>query len=319
MREGNRRPGDRLSRRDALRLLGVAGLAASCGASGVANDRPSSEGAMTTRRIPASGEALPVVGLGTWQTFDVGPTAAERAPLAEVLRAFAAAGARVVDSSPMYGEAEGVVGDLARDLGVGGSLFFATKVWTPGREAGVAQMERSMRRFGVERVDLMQVHNLVDVETHLETLAAWKAAGRVRYVGVTHYLESAFGQLERLVASRPLDFVQLNFSIGDRAAERRLLPAAAERGVAVLVNQPFGSGSLFERVRGRALPEWAADLGCASWAQYFLKFIVGHPAVTCAIPATSKARHLVDNLGAGRGALPDERMRRRMAEHFDAL
>lgn len=285
----------------------------------MASDVPTTPSPLIRRRIPATGEELPVVGLGTWQTFDAGATLAERAPLADVLKLFATAGARVVDSSPMYGRAEGVVGDLARELGVRDALFVATKVWTSGRDAGIAQMRRSFERLGVERMDLMQVHNLVDVEAHLETLAEWKRDGRVRYVGITHYLESAFAEIERLIASHRLDFAQFNYSIVDRDAERRLLPAAAARGVAVIVNQPFASGALFDRVRGKALPAWAAEIGCATWAQFFLKFILGHPAVTCVIPATAKSRHIEDNLGAGRGALPDEAMRRRMAATFDAI
>jgi aryl-alcohol dehydrogenase-like predicted oxidoreductase len=308
-----------LTRRDALRLLAGAGFAASCGAAGVASDVPTMQSPLIRRRIAATGEELPVIGLGTWQTFDAGSTQTERAPLADVLKLFAGSGARVVDSSPMYGRAETVVGDLARELGVRDSLFVATKVWTSGRDAGIAQMRRSFERLGVERMDLMQVHNLVDVETHLETLAEWKRDGRVRYVGITHYVESAFAEIERLMASHRLDFAQFNYSIVDRDAERRLLPAAAARGVAVIVNQPFASGALFDRVRGKAVPAWAAEIGCATWAQFFLKFILGHPAVTCVIPATAKARHLEDNLGAGRGALPDEAMRRRMAAYFDAI
>jgi aryl-alcohol dehydrogenase-like predicted oxidoreductase len=280
----------------------------------MASDRP-----LVERKVPSTGERLPVVGLGTWQTFDVGGSAAERAPLSDVLQRFAARGARVVDSSPMYGRAEAVVGDLAAARGIRRSLFLATKVWTSGREAGVMQMERSLELLGAERIDLMQVHNLVDVATHLETIAAWKADGRVRYAGVTHYVASAFPELERLLLTRPLDFVQFNYSIGDREAEQRLLSVAADRGVAVLVNRPFGSGGLFDRVRGKELPEWASEAGVASWAQFFLKYVLGHPAVTCAIPATSSAKHLDDNLDAGSAPLPDEATRRRMAAYFDAL
>ena len=318
MNASSRASSGRVSRREILRLLAGAGILASCGASEPASGTASNE-PLLSRKIPSTSEALPVVGLGTWQTFDAGDSAAERAPLGEVLATFAASGARLVDSSPMYGRAEGVVGDLAGELGIRRSLFFATKVWTSGRDRGVAQMERSMQRFGVDRLDLMQVHNLVDVGTHLDTLQSWKAEGRVRYVGVTHYLASAFPEIEGLLASRRLDFVQFNYSIADRAAEARLLPAAAERRAAVIVNQPFGGGDLFDRVRGKALPAWAAELGCATWAQFFLKFILGHPAVTCVIPATSKVKHLEDNLGAGRGPLPDEAARRRMAAFFDAI
>ena len=257
--------------------------------------------------------------MGTWQTFDVGASPAERAPLREVLSRFVALGGRVVDSSPMYGEAEAVVGDLAAELGLHPSLFVATKVWTQGREAGAAQMERSRQRLRVARLDLLQVHNLVDWQTHLRTLRDWKAAGRVRYVGVTHYTASAYGELERIMRSEPLDFVQLNYSLGEREAENRLLPLASERGIAVLVNRPYAEGALFRRVKGRALPPWAAELDCQSWGQFFLKWILAHPAVTCVIPATSKPEHLTDNMGAGTGVLPDPAARARMAAHFAAL
>ena len=264
------------------------------------------------RLIPSSGEKIPAVGLGTWRTFDVGASATERAPLTDVLRRFAELGGRVVDSSPMYGAAESVVGDLATDLAITDKLFLATKVWTSGRDAGVTQMEQSLRRLRTQRLDLMQIHNLLDWRTHLATLRAWKEAGRIRYLGVTHYTSSAYDELERVLRSEPLDFVQVNYSLGEREAERRILPVARERGVAVLVNRPFSEGGLFQRVRGRALPDWAAELDCASWAQFFLKWILAHPAVTCAIPGTSRPEHLVDNMAAGRGRLPDAATRERM-------
>lgn len=275
--------------------------------------------AIARRAIPRGDETIPVIGLGTWQTFDVGSAESARAPLREVLAQFVAHGGAVVDSSPMYGRAEAVVGDLAVALGVQPQLFHATKVWTSGQRAGVRQMEESMRRMRVARMDLMQIHNLLDLAAHTETLLEWKRAGRVRYIGITHYHSGAHAELERLVQTRTYDFVQVNYSLGEREAERRLLPAAQEAGVAVLVNRPFGSGGLFRRVRGEPLPQWAAAIGCASWAQIFLKWIVGHPAVTCAIPATSNPRHLVDNMGAGLGPQPDAAMRRRIAETFDRL
>ena len=210
---------------------------------------------MLARPIPHSGESLPVVGLGTWQTFDAATDAA-RAPHREVLAEFSRLGGRVIDSSPMYGRAESVVGDLAAELGIQKQLFIATKVWTSGRDAGIRQMEESFRRLRVSRIDLMQVHNLVDWQTHLQTLRAWKAQGRIRYIGVTHYTESAYGELERVVQKEELDFVQLNYSIAERAAERRMLPLAAERGLAVLANRPLAEGGLFKKVRGRPLPPW---------------------------------------------------------------
>lgn len=265
------------------------------------------------RPIPSSGEALPVIGLGTWQTFDVGPSPAQRAPLAEVLRGFLELGGRLVDSSPMYGRSEEVVGELTASLGARERLFVATKVWTEGARAGIAQMEDSMRKLRADPVDLMQVHNLVDVDTHLDTLRDWKQAGRVRYVGVTHYTAGAHQAVARLIAMRPVDFVQINYSVGEREAERRLLPLARERRVAVIVNRPFGGGALLGRLRGRPLPAWAAEIGCTSWAQLLLKFVIAHPAVTCAIPATSRVAHLRDNMAAGRGRLPDEGLRARIA------
>ena len=293
-----------LTRRMALRLLAAAAAAAPVR---VARAEP-----LLARRIPSSGEMLPALGLGTWRTFDVGAGAAERAPLKEVLGAFVALGGRVVDSSPMYGAAESVVGDLASELGVAETLFLATKVWTSGREPGVTQMEQSFRRLRARRLDLMQIHNLLDWRTQLRTLRDWKAAGRLRYIGVTHYTAGAYDELERVLRAEPLDFVQVNYSIGEREAERRILPLARDRGVAVLVNRPFAEGGLFQRVRGQALPPWAADLGAESWAQLFLKWILAHPAVTCAIPATSRREHLQDNMKAGTGALPDAATRERL-------
>ena len=295
----------RLTRRAALRLMAAAAAA-----------RPASAGAaspMLQRPIPSSGEAIPAIGLGTWRTFDVGGSPAERAPLEEVLQRFVALGGQVVDSSPMYGAAESVLGDLGAALAVTDRLFLATKVWTSGREAGIAQMEQSFQRLRVRRLDLMQVHNLLDWRTHLRALRAWKQAGRIRYLGVTHYTASAYDELERVLRSEPLDFVQVNYSLGEREAERRILPLARERGIAVLVNRPFSEGGLFRRVRGQALPAWAAEVGCTSWAQIFLKWILAHPAVTCVIPATSRPQHVLDNMAAGTGALPDAATRDRMA------
>jgi diketogulonate reductase-like aldo/keto reductase len=297
-----------VTRRTVLRLMAAAAAGAGEGSSG-AGAAP----AILLRPIPSTGETIPAVGLGTWQTFDVGASAAARAPLREVLARFVALGGRVIDSSPMYGAAEAVVGDLASALGVVDSLFVATKVWTSGREAGIAQMEQSLRHLRRKRLDLMQVHNLVDWRTHLATLRAWKQSGRVRYLGVTHYTASGYDELERVLRSEPLDFVQINYSLGEREAERRILPLARDRGVAVLVNRPFSAGGLFRGVRGQALPSWARDAGCESWAQVFLKWILAHPAVTCVIPATSNPEHVLDNMKAGVGALPDAATRERMA------
>lgn len=274
---------------------------------------------MLKRPIPRSGELLPAVGLGTWQTFDVGPHDPARAELREVLRLLAALGGKVVDSSPMYGEAERVVGDLGAELGLRDRLFLATKVWTSGREAGIRQMEASLRLMRTTYVDLMQVHNLLDLDTHLRTLREWRAAGKIRYLGITHYHAGAYAELERLVKTGEYDFVQFNYSMDEREAEARLLPLCADSGTAVLVNRPFSQAGLFGKVRGRPLPPWAAEFDCASWAQFFLKYILSHPAVTCAIPGTRRVAHLEDNLQAGRGRLPDAALRRRMVEYIGRL
>ena len=275
--------------------------------------------AMAARPIPASGEMLPVVGLGTYQSFDVGSGAAERDPVKQVLRLFAQQGGKLVDSSPMYGPSESVVGDLAAELGISARLFMATKVWTSGREAGIRQMEESLRRMKVSRMDLLQIHNLLDWKTHLGTLQQWKAAGRIRYIGITHYHSGAYAELERLMKTKDFDFVQFNYSIAEREAEDRILPLAHELGIAVIVNRPFAQASLFSRVKGKDVPAWAAEFDCRSWAQFFLKYILAHPAVTCVIPATGKPQHLVDNMMAGVGCFPDAAMRQRMVKFMDKL
>ena len=311
----------RLSRREAARLLaqGAAGLILT--GSALAAEEKQSAGKLTLlqRAIPSSGEKLPVVGLGTWQVFDVGPGAAEREPLERVLALFVKLGGRVVDSSPMYGRAEQVLGDIAKKLDLHRSPFLATKVWTTGKEAGIASMERSLAKLQTRKIDLMQIHNLIDARTHLATLREWKEQGRARYLGITHYSSSAYGEVANLLRSEKLDFLQINYSLQEREAEKEILPLAQERGVAVLVNRPFGGGNLFARVREKPLPEWAREFDCQSWAQFLLKWIIAHPAVTCAIPATSKARHLEDNMQGGVGKLPDAKLRRRMVELVSAL
>ena len=276
-------------------------------------------GGLIERAIPSTGERLPAIGLGTWQTFDVGPDAAARRALKEVLVAFAKAGGRVVDSSPMYGSSESVTGDLVSELDLAPNLFFATKVWTSGREEGLRQMETSFRRLRVQRMDLMQVHNLVDTAVHTKTLQDWKARGRIRYLGITHYTSSAYAEVERWLRTGNYDFLQINYSLGERESAERLLPLAQEKKVAVIANRPFGEGARFSRVRGKALPEWAREIGAATWAQFFLKWIISHPAITCAIPGTGKPGHMLDNLAAGTGALPDAAMRAKMSAYFDAL
>lgn len=300
------------SRRAFVKMLAASGLTLGCRAAHAV-----SEPALITRTIPSTGERLPIVGLGTWQTFDVESDAL--GPIREVFTRFLERGGRVVDTSPMYGRAEAVIGALSGGCPDDRRAFLATKVWTTGAEAGVAQMNTSFELLRTKRIDLMQVHNLVDVDTHLPTLREWKASGRLRYIGVTHYQTGAFDRLKAAIKEPGVDFVQLNYSIGDREAEMELLPMAADLGVAVIVNQPLGGGTLFSRVRSLPLPGWAVECGCRSWAQVFLKYILGHPAVTCAIPATSKVRHLDENLDAGAGELPDSAMRRRMADEFDRL
>lgn len=304
-----------MSRRDALRLLGggAAGLFAPPGLGG-------NEGggrALLTRPIPRTGEALPAVGLGTWETFDVGPGAADRKPVAEVLSRFAARGGRLVDSSPMYGRAESVLGTLAAEAKLLPSLFVATKVWTRGRGSGLEQMERSLRLLG--KVDLMQVHNLLDLDVQLASIRDLRAAGRVRYLGVTHYTASSHGELAGVLRKERPDFLQVNYSAAEPEAGASLLPLASDLGVAVIANRPFGGGEALRRALKTPLPAWAGEARCASWAQVFLKWILADPAVTCAIPATSKVAHLEDNMGAASLPLPDAAWRRRAREAIAAL
>ena len=306
---------DGITRRQAAKLIGgtTAGLLLPIAASRSFGADEST--AMLTRTIPSSGEKLPVIGLGTWQVFDVGPSKAERAPLELVLSSLVKLGGRPVDSSPMYGRSEEVIGDLATKLQLQDKLFLATKVWTRGRQGGIESMERSFTRFKTKRIDLMQVHNLVDVTTHLQTMREWKTQGRFRYIGVTHYNENAFPEVEKVLRSEKVDFLQINYSIGEREAEQRILPLAQELGVALMINRPFGGGDLFRRVRAKPLPEWAAECDCRSWAQFLLKWIIAHPGVTCVIPATNNPDHLRDNAAAGVGRLPDANMRKRMVEY----
>ncbi|MGJ3700469.1 aldo/keto reductase [Variovorax sp. AFSI2.2] len=268
--------------------------------------QPMQQTKMNTRPIPSTQEALPVVGCGTWIGFDQRPGTDEYKRLPGVLDALFAAGGKVIDSSPMYGRSEETTGELlAASKQRENKAFLATKVWTSGREAGIAQMEQSFARLRTERMDLMQVHNLMDWKTHLATLRGWKDKGRVRYIGITHYTASAYDEVEAVLRAEKLDFVQINYSLDAREAEQRLLPLAAERGVAVIVNMPFGGGGLLRRLRDQPLPAWAGEIGCASWAQVLLKFVLSHPAVTCTIPGTSRAEHMADNAAAGAGSFPD--------------
>jgi diketogulonate reductase-like aldo/keto reductase len=271
------------------------------------------------KAIPATGETLPVIGLGTSRTLDVGGDRAVLSNLAEVLKSFFDHGGELIDSSPMYGSAEQVVGELLNRVGHGAKLFAATKVWTDGEQAGIRQMEDSRRKWGIRRFDLMQIHNLRDWQTHLKTLQAWKADGKIRYTGITTSHGRFHRELEEILRNESLDFVQLSYNIEDRTAEERLLPLAAERGMAVLVNRPYQRGDLFRKTRSKELPEWAAEFDCTSWGQFFLKFIVSHPAVTCVIPATSKIDHMEDNMAASFGRLPDAATRRKMVSYFESL
>lgn len=302
-----------LSRREMLAVLAAGGVTLFS-----ARGRAQTGASSLTRRIPSTGEELPVIGLGSWITFNVGRDPRGRARCTDVVRAFFEAGGRVIDSSPMYGSSQEVIGHAMAQLPAAmPSLFSADKVWT-GR-AGAAQIEESRRRWGVRRFDLLQVHNLVNWEDHLPLLLSMKAAQRVRYVGITTSEGRRHGDIERLLRTQPLDFVQITYNIVDREVEERILPIAADRGIGVIVNRPFRGGPLLDRLARHPLPAWAADIACANWPQFLLKFIVSHPAVTCAIPATSRVEHLRENMGALRGPLPDDAMRRRMIQYVERL
>lgn len=278
--------------------------------------------ATALRPVPSTGERLPAIGMGTWITFDIGSgrgNSDARTARWQVLQAFFAAGGRLIDSSPMYGSAEAVLGELLPQSPGAAALFSATKVWTPGQWLGEQQMARSLALWGLPRFDLMQIHNLLDWEAHLPTLQRMKAEGRVRHIGITTSHGSRHAAFERIMRRERLDFVQFTYNMAHREVENRLLPLAAERGCAVIVNRPFDGGRLFDSVRGKPLPGWAAEIGCANWAQVFLKFVISHPAVTCAIPATSQPAHMRENMGALAGPLPDAALRRRMAEDFERL
>ena len=309
-----------LDRREMLKLAAGASAAAALGLRpGLLAGRTfpiASE--LIMRPIPSSGEPVPVVGIGTARRYDVSAPE-ELSPLREVLQAFGEMGGKLIDTAPSYGRAESVVGELVSEIGDRERLFLATKVRAEGREAGIDQMEDSLRHLRTEQIDLMQVHNLVDVETQLATLRDWKEAGRIRYLGITTSFERQFDEFESVMREQELDFIQVNYSLGDRTAGERILPLAADRGMAVLINLPYGRGRLFQRVGERPLPEWAADFDCESWGHFFLKFVVSNPAVTCVIPGTAKLAYLVDNLGAARGRLPDPDQRRRMIEYYEAL
>jgi diketogulonate reductase-like aldo/keto reductase len=303
------------SRRQFLQTSATASLMVSL-APGVAL---AAESAVIKKTIPSSGERLSVIGLGTSRTFDVNSDNAVTSPLMAVMQAFFDNGGQLIDSSPMYGSAEAVTGALVKQAANKQDIFTATKVWTYGKREGIEQMERSMQRLGVEQIDLMQIHNLRDWQTHIDTLVDWKAEGRIRYIGITTSHGRDHDELEEILQQLPLDFVQFSYNILNRTAEQRLLPIAREKGIATLINRPYQRGSLFRKVKGKSLPAWTTEFDCTSWGQFFLKFIAAHPAVTCIIPATSRLKHMVDNMAAGYGRLPDEATRQRMIRFIEAL
>jgi diketogulonate reductase-like aldo/keto reductase len=306
---------DAIDRRTAVKLMAAAAATAIAprGMTAIASRT------MATRKVPSSGEEIPVIGMGSSNTFDVGEDAASRGGLRGVLQALVDGGGSVIDTSPMYGRAETVLGDLIDGLGLRSRLWIATKVWTRGRAAGAAQIEQSYARLRTTKLELLQIHNLLDWREHVPTIRALQASGRLRYSGITHYRAAAHAELERVLASERFDWLQVNYSLAEPEAAARLLPFCRDKGIAVMVNRPFADGALFDRVRGKPLPPWAAELGCASWGQFFLRWIVSHPAVTCIIPATSKPQRMADNLAAGHAPLPDEAQRQRMQDHWASL
>ena len=305
---------DMITRRDAIHLIGASAAGVLLPV-GVQRSFAASSG-LIRRAVPKTGEKLPVMGLGSAVTFDVPNSAARLQPLEQVLALFVKNGGKVIDSSPMYGNAEEVIGKLAAQANLSRSLFIATKVWTNGRQEGITQMEQSLVRFKTKKIDLMQVHNLADVDTHMGTLREWKAQGRIRYTGITYSERKGFADVERVMKSQRPDFVQINYSLVDRAADQRILPLAQQMGMGVLINRPFGGGPILQHIAGKPLPPWTEEFDCHSWAQFLLKWIIAHPAVTCVIPATANPQHVEDNMKAGFGRLPDAKTRQRMASLF---
>lgn len=303
------------NRREAIQAIGCATAAVAVMPSLFAENSET----LMKRKIPSSGEALPIVGLGTWQTFDVGNNSSQREPLERVLLKMKSLGGTMIDSSPMYGSSEKVVGDLCSKLDIPNDFFYATKVWTTGKQQGIDQMEDSFRKMRRDQMDLMQIHNLVDWQTHAKTLKDWKAEGKIRYWGLTHYTNSAHEKLAQVIKQEQPDFVQFNYSINDRHAENFLLETAKDHAVAVIINRPYDGGNLFRKVRGKDLPDWCADWDIASWGQYFLKYILSHDAVNCVIPGTSKEKHVIDNMGAGYGRLPDAQTQQIMLKHLQNI
>ena len=303
-----------ISRRQTIKNLAIAGIGLTT--LPVLNFNKKS---MSKRAIPSTGELLPVIGLGTWQTFDVGNSIDDQERLQTVLNEMLQLGGTMIDSSPMYGTSEKVVGDLSQKTADANGFFYATKVWTTGEQSGINEMNASFQKMQRDTMDLMQIHNLLDWKTHLKTIRKWKASGKIRYWGVTHYVDSAHQELADFIKAERPDFVQFNYSIRDRHAEKFLLPTAQEFGTATIINRPFETGKLFPLVKGKKLPEWASDYDIHSWGQFFLKFILSHPGVNCVIPGTSKVKHLIDNMKAGYGRFPDEKGREKMAQFIEKL
>lgn len=299
--------------------MGAFGLGLYAGGLGGGRRVLAATGPMLKRPIPATGQQIPVIGMGSWISFNVGADRVLRDKRVKVLEAFFDQGGGMIDSSPMYGSSEEVIGYCLKRVANKGALFSATKVWTYTGFMGVRQMNNSFKLWGAKRFDLMQIHNLLDWEAHLETLKKWKAEGRVRYIGITTSHGSRHEEFARIMETQPIDFVQFTYNVLDREAERRLLPLAAERKLGVIVNRPFQRGALFDRFERHPLPDWAGEFDCANWAQFFLKFIVSHPAVTCAIPATSRVDHMLENMGAAYGRLPDPALRKRMIRTIESL
>jgi len=294
-------------------LAALGGAVATCACPTIALGQ---EAAPITRRVPVSGEVLPAIGVGSWITFNVGAATEARAPLVPVLQNFFDRGGAMIDSSPMYGTSEAVIGFLLSRTSNRSRLISATKIWTFSRGAGVRQVQTSLELWGIPRFDLVQIHNMLHWETHVETLKEFKAAGKVRYIGITTSHGRGHDEMERALTRERFDFVQFTYNFADRSVEKRLLPLAAERGLAVIINRPFDGGDLFSVVKQKPLPPWAREFDCANWPQFFLKFVVSHPAVTCAIPATSQTAHMVENMGALYGRLPDASTRDRMIQHM---